>query len=570
MAGILGIASATAPQPRVFAPGVVSGPANDAAATFSPDGRTVYFFRSNGEGSDIMTSHFDGSRWSQPVIASFSGRWRDLEPTMAPDGSYLIFASSRPIDGGGKPIDGHWGGQVYPGRGGHLWRVNRQGDGWSAPILLPATVNRFDSTFSPAIAADGSLYFMAATGPGGHFQLYCSRFKDGQFRTPELLPFSAGSYGGVDPAVAPDQSFIVFASNRPPTPAHDLYAFIAFRTHGSWGEPIPLGPAVNSLGHIIELRLGPDRHTLYLTSNGNIWWVDLAPWLERGAHAGAAPTDPESVTLGGILDPDSDDTPAFTPDGQTVFFDRSSGSKKAVLISHCIDGRWAPPRIAPFSGRWFDQDPVVSPDGSYMLFDSDRPPPGRDKPLVQTYFGRRAPGANLWRVDRKGAGWGEPVWLSATVNARPFTDFASIAADSSLYFLWWDQGEVHIFRSQYTDGRYLTPERVPLGDPLVTTHDPAIAPDESFIIFDYGRTAGSLGRLSMALREADHWSKPVDFGDRINRDKPWGARLSPDGNAVYVTGATRIWRIALQVRSPPRSACQRTTSSTRRSRPRVS
>jgi len=299
---------------RVFAPGVISGAANDAAATFAPDGKTVYFFRSNGQDYDIMTSRFDGARWSQPVIASFSGHWRDLEPAMAPDGSYLIFASSRPIDDSGKAIDGHWGGQVHPGRGGHLWRVDRRGDGWSTPALLPDTVNRFDSTFSPAIAADGSLYFMAATGPGGHFQLYCSQLKNGEYRAPELLPFSAGQYGGADPAVAPDQSFIVFGSNRPPTPAYDSYAFIAFRTRGHWGDPVPLPSAVNSLGGIDELRLGPDGHTLYLTSNhvvppdypktdgssaaglrqmqswnegqDNIWVFDLGPWLEHLRNAG--------------------------------------------------------------------------------------------------------------------------------------------------------------------------------------------------------------------------------------------------------------------------------------------
>ena len=312
---LIGTASAAwagAPQPRVFAAGVISGAANDAAATFSPDGKSVYFFRSNGQDYDIMSSHLEGTSWSQPVIAPFSGRWRDLEATLAPDGSYLVFASSRPIDGSDKPIDGHWGGQLHPGRGGHLWRVNRQGEGWSTPALLPGTVNRFDSTFSPAIAADGSLYFMAATGPGGHFQLYYSQFRDGQYQTAELLPFSAGQYGGVDPAVAPDQSFIVFGSNRPPTPEHDSYAFVAFRDHGHWGDPIPLPAAVNSLGGIDELRLGPDGHTLYVTSNhvvppdypkttgsstlglqqmqtwndgqDNIWRFDLAPWLERHRH----------------------------------------------------------------------------------------------------------------------------------------------------------------------------------------------------------------------------------------------------------------------------------------------
>jgi hypothetical protein len=312
--GALGIASASAQEPQIFAPGILSGPANDAAATFSPDGRTVYFFRSNGDDYDIMTSRYDGKAWSQPVIAPFSGHWRDLEPTMAPDGSYLLFASSRPIDASNNPIDGHWGGKLHPGRGGHLWRVDREGDRWSAPALLPSVVNRFDATFSPAIAANGDLYFMAATGPSGQFRLYCSQFADGRYEAPKLLPFTAGRYGGDDPAVAPDESFMVFASSRPPAPPHDSYAFIVFRIKGRWGHPRALGQAVESLGGIDELKLGPDGHTLYLTSNhvvpprypksigasvaslqrmqswndgnDNIWSVDLTPWLAGRPHGG--------------------------------------------------------------------------------------------------------------------------------------------------------------------------------------------------------------------------------------------------------------------------------------------
>lgn len=301
-------------QPQVFAPGVISGPANDAAATFSPDGRTVHFFRSNGEDYDIMVSQFDGTHWSSPRIASFSGHWRDLEPAMAPDGSYLIFASSRPIDGSGKPIDGHWGGKLHAGRGGHLWRVDREGTGWSTPVLLSETVNHWDSTFSPAVARDGSVYFMAATGKQGHFQLWCAAFRNGAYQPPRVLPFSAGEWGGVDPAIAPDQSFIVFASNRPPTPANGSDVFIAFRDgDGRWSEPVDLRPVIGNTDGVDELRLGPDGHTLYFATgqvvapaypkslagsarglqamqawnNGkdNIWKVDLAPWLSRHRQA---------------------------------------------------------------------------------------------------------------------------------------------------------------------------------------------------------------------------------------------------------------------------------------------
>jgi hypothetical protein len=90
----------------------------------------------------------------------------------------------------------------------------------------------------------------------------------------------------------------------------------------------------------------------------------------------AAELSPPSVTpvnLNGIIDQDNDDTLAFTPDGKSVFFDRSSGPKKTIMVSHRVKGRWSAPQAASFSGQWFDQDPVVAPDGSYLLFNSDRP-----------------------------------------------------------------------------------------------------------------------------------------------------------------------------------------------------
>ena len=260
-------AAATPAAPQVFAPGVISGLANASAPAFSPDGRTVYFTRSNGSDYDILVSRFDGAHWSTPVIAPFSGQWRDLEPAMAPDGSYLIFASSRPSPGSRTPPDGTWGGQPHPGKGGNLWRVDRKGDGWSEPKRLPETVNRSGNVFSPSIAADGDLYFMEAAGEGMHFRLFMSALKDGVYQPPVALPFTAGEWGGVDAAVAPDESFLVYSSNRPPTPAQQQDLFIVYRKDGQWGEPQHLPDAVNAYAPAIEVRLGPGARTLYFTSS---------------------------------------------------------------------------------------------------------------------------------------------------------------------------------------------------------------------------------------------------------------------------------------------------------------
>jgi Tol biopolymer transport system component len=256
---------------------------------------------------------------------------------------------------------------------------------------------------------------------------------------------------------------------------------------------------------------------------------------------------PVPVTLGGIIHPDSDDTLAFTPDGNTVFFDRSDGKHKTIMVSHKVDGRWSQPRVARFSGHWYDQDPALSPDGSYLVFSSDRPVVPGGKRLIRDVDGKAYHGGNLWKVEWRGSRWGAPMWLGPTVNQSPFLVSPSIAADGTLYFIQrGDDRAMHIYRSPYRGARYLPPTRVSLGDPSVSTHDPAIAPDGSFIVFGYGKTAAGLGRLCIAFHEGDHWSQPIDLGDAVNAVGPWGSHVTPNGRAITFTGNSAIYRLALE------------------------
>lgn len=300
--------------PAVFSPGVISSPASEQSATFSPDGNTVYFTRRSSAQSAIMVSHRQGGTWSTPRVASFSGQWRDIEPSMAPDGSCLVFASSRPIDGSNHPIDGDWGGKHWPGRGGNLWKVTRTRDGgWSAPVRLPDSVNVTTTTFTPSVAADGSLYFMRAE-PSGKFRLYMSVYRAGNFATAVPLPFSDGISDDSDLAIASDQSFAVYGSDREHAGHNEL--FIVFRNANGWGKPLNLGATINGDGAAFnnsEARLGPDHATLYYSNtqvlpvsfprspaqaqadmerlaswdngNSNIWMVSLRRWLEA-RHGG--------------------------------------------------------------------------------------------------------------------------------------------------------------------------------------------------------------------------------------------------------------------------------------------
>jgi len=288
-------ATATPPEasPAIFAPGVISGPGNDADPAFAPDGNTVWFARTGA----IMVSRRVGTGWSKPELAAFSGEWGDQQPTLAPDGSFLVFVSNRPAAPGDKPT------------GGNLWRVDKTKAGWSAPIHLPATVNRSAGVWAPSIAGDGSLYFIDRGKPDAPLRISRSQWRDGQYQAAVSVSFGDPSTQDVDPAVAPDESFIVFGSMHPGPDAHERL-FIAFKEAAGWGKPIDLGPAVNGRGDTDtnEARLGPDHRTLYFATdrttrikfprtrsqasedlariaawdNGaqNIWSVSLAPWLD--------------------------------------------------------------------------------------------------------------------------------------------------------------------------------------------------------------------------------------------------------------------------------------------------
>jgi WD40-like Beta Propeller Repeat len=249
-------------KPKMFAPGVISGPAHDSAPAFSPDGKTVVFGRSSAAAAFLLISHKTDRGWSEPQIAPFSGQWLDMEPAMSPDGAYLIFASNRPAVPGARPVDGEMNGKSQPGEGSNLWRVDRTPAGWGMPVRLPDTINASGSTYSPSIAEDGTLYFMRPNQTTHKFQLLEANEKYTEIHE---LKFSDGSETDVDPAVARDRSFMVFGSGR--HAKKDIDLFITYRIRQGWGDPIYLGDSINSPQSDAEPRLSPDNQTLYFSSD---------------------------------------------------------------------------------------------------------------------------------------------------------------------------------------------------------------------------------------------------------------------------------------------------------------
>jgi Tol biopolymer transport system component len=231
----------------VFAPGIVSTADGEFAPTFSPDGKTVYF---TGGPTYIYFSKFESGQWTKPVIASFSGQWKDMDPFMSPDGKKLFFSSYRPYDGT----------TTTQLKFAHIWYVERiNGEDWSKPNHIEAPINLPGiNNYAPAVSRTGALYFYSPNRDLNNKSSYSSNWLNNHFTEPVIVPVE-GNGGVHDPYISPDERFLVFASGG------QLY--ITFKNKGNWSERHLLDKQVNDNSKNSSPCISPDGKFLYYSSS---------------------------------------------------------------------------------------------------------------------------------------------------------------------------------------------------------------------------------------------------------------------------------------------------------------
>lgn len=255
--------------------------------------------------------------------------------------------------------------------------------------------------------------------------------------------------------------------------------------------------------------------------------------------------DPKLFAEGVINNADADVYgPTFTPDGRSLYFARriKRGELEHVFVSHFAGGRWGEPRVAEFSGKFFDKEPFVSPDGSRLFFSSNRPAKG-DAPDKDF---------DIWVARKAGKGWGVPERLGAPVAADGDDDYPSVAANGTLYFgstREGGKGRVDLYRARRVGGKYGAAEN--LGDAINTPEteaDPYIAPDESYLIFTSTRPGGAgRGDLYISYNRKGVWTAPKNLGPKVNTDVfDYTPLVTPDGKYLFFSRAWgKIYQIDL-------------------------
>jgi outer membrane protein OmpA-like peptidoglycan-associated protein len=158
---------------------------NEGAACISPDGMFFIFTgcnRGDGLGScDLYISRKEGGKWSAPENMGTplnSAQW-DTQPSIAPDGKTLYFASNR---NGNTDI---------------YMSIADENGNWQLPVNLGKPVNTSMVENSPFIHPDGkTLYFMSNGHPGmGGMDIFMSRKQtDGTWSEPVNIGYPINTH----------------------------------------------------------------------------------------------------------------------------------------------------------------------------------------------------------------------------------------------------------------------------------------------------------------------------------------------------------------------------------------
>jgi Tol biopolymer transport system component len=235
--------------PELIGRGVVSSALPEFATSVSPDGNEFWFNRAAPDRSNfaIMLSRRAGGQWSEPVVAAFSGTWRDADPALAPDGKRLYFSSERPRTASAI-------------RSWSTWYVERTATGWSEPIDPGPPLNSDSTDIFVSVTRAGEVVF--SSDRQGPRRIFIASAAGRGFAVPRLLEPSFPDGPG-NPAISPGGTLLIVTQS---VEGRAVDLFYSCRTATGWTTPVALPEPVNSRYADFAPAIDAAEQVLYFTS----------------------------------------------------------------------------------------------------------------------------------------------------------------------------------------------------------------------------------------------------------------------------------------------------------------
>lgn len=239
---------------------------------------------------------------------------------------------------------------------------------------------------------------------------------------------------------------------------------------------------------------------------------------------------------------------SITPDGQEIYYAIYSNDHGYSTIAYAtqVNGQWAAPKIAPFSGRWSDGSPALSPDGKRLYFSSKRPLPGRDS----------INNSDLWFVARTADGaWDAPVHLGDAINT-PYYEFSpTVDEQGNLYFCSSRPGgfgDLDVYYAAREGDLWKAPT---LLDSAINSEyhegNVGVSPDGQWLFTMIQHKPGDLGYddIHYSYRKDGKWLPSKNLGTIVNTyTYDFSPKVSPDGKTLYFSSRlNRDFTLATEV-----------------------
>jgi Tol biopolymer transport system component len=225
------------------------------------------------EEQKIWYTRKNNYKWIKPVRIPMQFA-ETRSPSLSPDGQKLYFLTNDPDSDPNEmpPKSILWAKQINDSSWNNIQRVEG---------LLPKLEKQMIMSY--CFASNGNLYFDVG-GPDKtgkwSWRIYFSKYKDGEYMEPQLMGNMINE-GRVCqyPFVAPDESYLIFSSDREGTFGWgDLY--ISYRNDkGEWTVPVNMGKTINTPSQERSPSVSPDGRYLFFTRHNqhtfqDYYWID--------------------------------------------------------------------------------------------------------------------------------------------------------------------------------------------------------------------------------------------------------------------------------------------------------
>jgi peptidoglycan-associated lipoprotein len=202
-------------------------------------------------------------------LRAINSRQSDFSPTYASeDYSILFFTSSR---------DKATGSRKHAGTGEKFTDIfvtqrDRRGN-WSDPRPLDESINTAYDEGTPSLTADLNKLYFTRCRTSRRNKLGCeilvSERREQGWLTPDPIPIAADSMVVAHPSISDDELTLYFVSNIPGSyGGNDIWKVTRTSSSDNWGEPVNLGPEINTKGNEMFPYIHSDG-TLYFSSDGH-------------------------------------------------------------------------------------------------------------------------------------------------------------------------------------------------------------------------------------------------------------------------------------------------------------